>query len=161
MASGLWVTNFSSLGHPTLERPSIKLQLIAKVTLAHRRHTRHSYHCFMGPNMCKDFESSYIPCCANCQQNKSKTLKLIGLLHPLPVPDKCCNSMAIDFVWTLPLDDGYNCIMTFTDHLSSEIQFTHSNDLTGPSREQPTAAIVSIQSQQQSCPTNITQMSYL
>ena len=71
--------------------------------------------------MRKDLETVYIPSCADCQRNKSTTSKPIGLLHPLPVPDNRCDSVAIDFVGPLPPDEGYNSFVTFTDHLGSDI----------------------------------------
>jgi hypothetical protein len=69
---------------------------------------------FYWPNMRRDLEQAYIPSCSECQRNKSTTTKPIGPLHPLPVPDRRCNSVAIDFVGPLPVDNGYDCIVTFT-----------------------------------------------
>ena len=65
-------------------------------------------------NMWTDLEKSYVP---SCQHNKSHTTKPPGPLHPLPIPDECGDSVALDFVGPLPEDDGYNCILTMTDHL--------------------------------------------
>jgi hypothetical protein len=79
-------------------------------------------HSFYWPNMRKDLEQAYIPACADCQRNKSATTKPIGPLHPLPVPDRCCDSVAIDFIGPLPPDNGFDCIVTFTDRLGSEMQ---------------------------------------
>ena len=76
---------------------------------------------FYWPNMRRDLETAYIPTCAECQRNKSRTLKPIGPLHPLPVPDNRCDSVAIDFVGPLPVDSGHDCIVTFTDRLGSDI----------------------------------------
>ena len=77
---------------------------------------------FYWPNMRKDIRTAYIPSCAECQRNKSRTTKPIGPLHPLPVPDARCNSVAIDFIGPLPLDNGYDSIVTFTDRLGSDIR---------------------------------------
>ena len=77
---------------------------------------------YFWPNMRKDLETAYIPSCADCQRNKSTMLKPIGPLHPLPVPNNRCDSVAIDFVGPLPLDEGYNSFVTFTDRLGSDIQ---------------------------------------
>ena len=49
------------------------------------------------PNMRKDLEDAYIPSCEACQQNKSKTHKPTGPLHPNPVPDGRFESITIDF----------------------------------------------------------------
>ena len=82
---------------------------------------------FYWPNMRCDLELAYIPSCANCQRNKSTTSKPIGPLHPLPIPDACCDSVAIDFIRPLPLDNGFDTIITFTDRLGSDIQIVPSN----------------------------------
>ena len=74
------------------------------------------------PNMRRDLEKGYVASCPECQRNKSSTSKPIGPLHPLPIPDQCGDSVAIDFIGPLPEDDGNNCIITFTDHLGSDIQ---------------------------------------
>jgi len=71
--------------------------------------------------MRRDLESTYIPSCVNCQWNKSCTIKVLGPLHPLPVPDRRGNSIAIDFVGPLPPDNSYNCLISMTDHLNSNI----------------------------------------
>ena len=67
-------------------------------------------------------ENGYIPSCPDCQRNKSSTVKPIGPLHPLPIPDERCDSVAIDFKGSLPEDNGNDCIVTFTDRLGSDIQ---------------------------------------
>jgi len=74
------------------------------------------------PNMRHNLEKLYIPSCADCLHNKSSMHKPSGPLHPLPVPDKRGDSIAIDFVGPLPLDEGHNCILTMTDHLGSDIR---------------------------------------
>ena len=50
------------------------------------------------PNMRRDLEQGYVPSCPDCQHNKSSTIKLYGPLHPLPIPDKWGDSVAIDFI---------------------------------------------------------------
>ena len=72
--------------------------------------------------MRQDLEHAYIPTCADCQRTKSKTSKPIGPLHPLPIPDAHCDSVTIDFINPLPLDNGFDTIVTFTDRLGSNIQ---------------------------------------
>ena len=83
-------------------------------------------HSFYWPNMRRDLESAYIPSCADCQRNKSSTSKPVGPLHPLPIPDGRCDSVAIDFIGPLPLDNGFDTIITFTDRLGSDIQIIPS-----------------------------------
>ena len=67
-----------------------------------------------------DLEEGYIPSCIECQRNKSSTFKPSGPLHPLPVPDDRCQSIAMDFIGPLPDDKGFNCILTISDQLNSE-----------------------------------------
>ena len=77
---------------------------------------------FYWPNRRRDLEEAYIPSCTDCQQNKSTMTKPIGPLHPLPVPDRRCDSVAIDFIRPLPQDEGFDSIITFTDCLGSDIR---------------------------------------
>ncbi len=74
------------------------------------------------PNMRRDLQEGYIPGCADCQRNKSRTTKPIGPLHPLPVPNSRCDSVAMDFIGPLPSDNGFDMILTFTDRLGSNIR---------------------------------------
>jgi hypothetical protein len=72
--------------------------------------------------MRKDLEEKYIPGCQDCQRNKSPTMKPVGPLHPLKVPDGRCESITMDFIGPLPEDEGSDCILAITDRLGSEIQ---------------------------------------
>ena len=74
------------------------------------------------PNMRLDLEKAYVPSCTDCQRNKSRTTKAPGPLHPLPIPDERGDSVALDFIGPLPEDQGYNCILTMTDRLGSDIR---------------------------------------
>ena len=77
---------------------------------------RESYY---WPNMRADLENAYISSCAECQRNKSSTSKPVGPLHPLPIPDKRFDSVAMDFIGPLPDDHGFNSILTITDRLGT------------------------------------------
>jgi hypothetical protein len=74
------------------------------------------------PNMRRDLEQSYIPSCVNCLRNKSRTTRPPGPLHPLPVPDNRADSIAMDFVGPLPMDNTFDCILTITDRLGADIR---------------------------------------
>jgi hypothetical protein len=69
------------------------------------------------PNMRRDLTEAYVPSCTECQRNKSPTSSKPGPLHPLPIPDKRGDSVALDFVGPLPEDEGFNCLLTMTDRL--------------------------------------------
>ena len=73
------------------------------------------------PNMRCDLETAYVPGCIECQRNKGSTSKLTGPLHPLPVPDQRGDSIAMDFIGLLPMDEGFDMILTLTDHLGSDV----------------------------------------
>jgi hypothetical protein len=73
-------------------------------------------------NMRRDLKNVYIPACSECQQNKSGTTKPKGPLHPLPIPETCGDSICLDFVGPLPEDEGFNCVLTVTDRLGSDIR---------------------------------------
>jgi hypothetical protein len=80
---------------------------------------RNSYY---WPGMRSDLENGYIPGCIDCQRNKSTTSRPCGPLHPLPIPDGRCDSVAMDFIGPLPEDEGFNCILSITDRLNSDAQ---------------------------------------
>ena len=70
-----------------------------------------------------NLEDGYIPSCIDCKRNKSSTTKPSGPLHPLLIPDERCESIAMDFIGPLPLDDGCNYLLTITDRLGSDLRF--------------------------------------
>ena len=74
------------------------------------------------PNMRRDLLRAYIPACAECQRNKSSTLKPAGPLHPLKVPNDRFESVAIDFIGPLPPDDGKDMLVTMTDCMGADVQ---------------------------------------
>ena len=74
------------------------------------------------PNMHWDLEKSYISLCPDCLCNKSSTWKHIGPLCPLPIPNDCGDSITLDFIGPLPLDDSFNYILTMTDWLGLDIR---------------------------------------
>jgi hypothetical protein len=74
------------------------------------------------PNMRRDLDEAYIPGCVDCQRNKSRVSKPTGPLHPLPIPETCGDSVAIDFIGPLPEDDGFNAIVTMTDRSGADIR---------------------------------------
>ena len=79
-------------------------------------------HAYYWKHMRRDLEDVYIPGCDSCQRNKSSTIKRPGPLHPLPIPDRRGDSVAIDFVGPLPDDLGYNYLLTMTDRLNADIR---------------------------------------
>jgi hypothetical protein len=80
------------------------------------------------PNMRHNLKQSYIPSCMDCQHNKSRTTQVPGLLHPLPIPKTHGDSVALDFVGPLPVDEGFDCILSITNRLHSDVRIipTHT-----------------------------------
>jgi len=72
--------------------------------------------------MRKDLKKAYMPSCTDCQRNKSATKQPAGPLHPLPIPDKQADSIAMDFIGPLPVDKGFDCILSITDRLHFDIR---------------------------------------
>ncbi|RXW11870.1 hypothetical protein EST38_g13985 [Candolleomyces aberdarensis] len=77
---------------------------------------------FYWPGMRRDHELGYIADCEACQRNKSSTVRPSGPLHPLLVLDARFTSVAIDFVGPLPVDKGYDYVVTMTDRLGADIK---------------------------------------
>ena len=77
---------------------------------------------YFWPNIRTDLENGYILSCIDCTRNKSTTSKPTGPLHPLPIPDDRCESISMDFIGPLPVDQGFDCILTIMDCLGSDIR---------------------------------------
>lgn len=70
----------------------------------------------------RDLVDFYVASCPDCQRNKGRTAKPSGPLHPLPIPDGRLDSITMDFVGPLPEVKGFDCLMTITDRLGSDVQ---------------------------------------
>ena len=75
-----------------------------------------------------ELENNFLPSCASCQRNKGLSIKPSGPLHSLPVPECRGDSVAIDFIGSLPTDSGFDSIVTMTCCSGSDIHVipTHS-----------------------------------
>jgi Integrase zinc binding domain len=67
---------------------------------------------------CKEFIQQYMKGCAICQANKPITHRNNPPTHPImPQEDALLfQTIAIDFIVKLPESEGYDSIMTITDH---------------------------------------------
>ena len=61
--------------------------------------------------------------CDVCQQMKSKTCHLAGLLQPLPIPDKPWSAVSMDFIDGLPRSQRMDVIMVVVDRLTKYVHF--------------------------------------
>jgi len=53
--------------------------------------------------------------CDLCLQTKAQCCKLMGKLHPLPIPENHQDTVSIDFISKLPKSHGYDAIMVVVD----------------------------------------------
>jgi hypothetical protein len=69
-------------------------------------------------NMRADIQQ-YINKCEICQRVKRPTQAVMGLLHPLPIPEHSWEQVTINFITHLPVSSrGYDCILVFVDKLT-------------------------------------------
>jgi hypothetical protein len=54
---------------------------------------------------------------------KLERSKLLGLLQPLPVPDRSWKVISLDFIEGLPLSGSFNCILVVVDIFSKYAPF--------------------------------------
>jgi hypothetical protein len=75
------------------------------------------------PKMGKDVEE-YIRSCPQCQQNKPSNQKPIGLLQPLPIPERRWQQVTMDLITQLPKSKKNNdAIVVFVDKLSKMVHY--------------------------------------
>ncbi|KAJ1157947.1 hypothetical protein NDU88_010644 [Pleurodeles waltl] len=57
--------------------------------------------------------ATWVARCEICARSKGENAKSQGKLMPLPTPEKPWQTISVDFVVGLPMDQGYNAIMVF------------------------------------------------
>ena len=69
------------------------------------------------PGMC-DFIIQYIKGCATCQMNRVNTHLTKPLLYPITTAPNArpFKTITLDFIVKLPISNGYDTILTITDH---------------------------------------------
>jgi len=66
------------------------------------------------PHMSR-FVGEYCKACDLCLRMKSQRHKLMGELHPLPIPDNHWDTVSVNFISELPKSHGYDAIMVVVD----------------------------------------------
>ena len=73
---------------------------------------------FVWPNMHAEIRH-YVSTCLTCQLNKPSTLLPMGLLQPLPIPDRPWQVVTMDLITALPRTTaGHDAIVVFVDKLT-------------------------------------------
>lgn len=65
----------------------------------------------------------YVKSCLVCQQEKTKRRKEVGLLEPLPIPERPSASLSMDFIVNLSNVDGFISIILVVDQFSKYVTF--------------------------------------
>jgi hypothetical protein len=108
-------------------KPEIITQIIEQAhhTLGHygdQRTAEYIRRWYWWPLISKDVRE-YCRTCEACQRAKGPTKKVMGKLHPLPIPTKPWDSIGMDFIGPFPKSRGFNylwviiCRMTSMVHL--------------------------------------------
>ena len=64
----------------------------------------------------------FVRACHSCQQVNAPTTKLVGPLHPLPVPRDKFDDIAMDFIGPLPPSGRYDYLLMIMDRLTGFIE---------------------------------------
>lgn len=78
---------------------------------------------FYWPNMQEDIKK-YIGSCLPCQSNKPSNQAPMGLLQPLPIPEKKWSQVSMDLITQLPKSrSGFDAIFVVVDKLTKMVHF--------------------------------------
>jgi hypothetical protein len=78
---------------------------------------------YFWPRMSRDIRE-FVTTCDICQKSKAKRHAPVGLLKPIPIPDRPFDVITMDFIPELPMtESGYNSILVVVDKLSKYAAF--------------------------------------
>lgn len=79
---------------------------------------------FWWPHMSRSVHS-YVTACSSCQLNKPTSQRPLGLLQPLPVPERKFEHITMDLITDLPVtQSGCDAVLTIVDRLTKLVSFT-------------------------------------
>ena len=67
--------------------------------------------------------TEYVAACPVCDRNKTSSLAPMGLLQPLPVPQRPWSHISLDFVTGLPPSKGNTTVLTVVDRFTKMVHF--------------------------------------
>jgi hypothetical protein len=59
--------------------------------------------------------------CDVCQKTKPDRRKKVGLLRSLPIPARPYHTVTMDLITGLPMSEGFEAIIVFTDKLTKHV----------------------------------------
>ncbi|KAK3545273.1 hypothetical protein QTP70_002933, partial [Hemibagrus guttatus] len=95
-----WIHEAPSSGHPGIRRTT---------QLVRRR--------FWWLSLASDVEG-YVRSCPTCAQARTSRQLPEGLLEPLPIPQRPCSHLSVDFLTDLPDSGGYTTVLVVVDRFS-------------------------------------------
>jgi hypothetical protein len=92
---------------------------------------------FYWPRM-DDEIHKYVTSCDSCQRNKPSNQSKIGLLQPLPIPDRPWQQVSLDLITQLPKSSaGNDAIVVFVDKLTKMVHYVATTtNVTAPQLSQ-------------------------
>jgi len=92
---------------------------------------------FYWPRMDVEIQT-YVTGCDSCQRNKPSHQAKIGLLQPLPIPDRPWQQVSLDLIVALPrTKSGHDAIVVFVDKLTKMVHYVATTtNVTAPQLSQ-------------------------
>ena len=69
------------------------------------------------------FVEKFVTSCPVCARSKPRRQAPVGLLMPLPIPERPWGSISLDFIVELPLSGGYTCVLVVVCRLTKMSHF--------------------------------------
>jgi hypothetical protein len=83
-------------------------------------------HWYWWPHISPEVDK-YCETCGICQANKTSMQRPVGLLHPLPIPNRPWGSIGMDFIGPFPTSKGYDYLWVIICRLTSMVHLIPVN----------------------------------